>query len=498
MRRSKRRKISKSGRLEAERLEFFAATHLHHVGNDEWHGTPFFLEDFQRDNIWFPILGTGRMMGGVFRRRYRTALIGMPRDFGKTELACALLLTEANMHPVYNGQYGIVAYSKEQAEKIIRTMKAMISLDADLKGIWELNKTEVVNSETGAVIKVFPYSEGALQSWHFNMLIADELHVWRDDSVWNAIISGMGSIPNSLVVAITTASAGREGFLWDWLNGSEDVVSVFEDDEAYCWWYGADDGDDPEDRAVLRKMALPSWISVEDLERQRKRLSRRNFERYILNRFPALKSAHSCFSHIQLASCCRGDNDFRYNEPFALGIDGATGGDSFAIVGFQRGTDPETGRPVARTREWVFDEPDPETGYYPVGEIGELIADINARYYPALIGIDPNRMIVLSNHLKDVFGVEMTSFAQNNATMCQATALVVNLVKARIIRLAGCDKLRQHLANTVEDDKGSYGIRFGKNERKECIDAAIALAIAVLGYDKLVEAGFGVWSDMNG
>lgn len=491
MRRSKRVRISKSGREEAAALEYFAATHLHHVGNDEWYGTPFYLEGFQRDHIWYPILGTGRKVGGVFRRRYRSALIGLPRDYGKTELACALLLTEANMHPVPNGQYGIVAYSKEQAAKILRTMKAMIAADPDLAAMWEPNKLEVVNEETGAVIKVFPYSEGALQSWHFNMLVADELHVWRDDTVWNAIVSGMGSIPNSLVIAITTASGARSGFLWDWLAGTDDLLSVFDDDEAYCFWLGADDADDADDPKTLEKLALPSWITVEDMQRQRKRLSRRNFERYILNRFPLSTSSYACFTAIQLASCCQGENDFDFDQPFTLGIDGATSGDSFAIVAYQnRGG-------VGYTREWVFDEPDADTGYYPLGQIMELVANICAENGPAVVGIDPNRMIIMSNQLSDVYGIETTSFPQNNPTMCQATSLVTNLVKSRKLRLRGCDKLRAHLANAVEDDKGSYGIRFGKNEQRDVIDAAIALGIAVLGYDKLV-GDAGGWSTFNG
>lgn len=491
MRRSKRVRISKAGAEEASRMEYFAATHLHHVGNkSEWYGSPFFLEEFQRVNIWRPIFGTGRKVGGAFKRRYRSALIGMPRDFGKTELACAMLLTEANMHPVYNGQYGIVAYSKEQAAKILGTLKSMVALDVDLRGIWEPNKLEVVNTETGAVIKVFPYSEGAVQSWHFNMLICDELHVWRDERVWNALVSGMASVANSLVVAITTASGDRSGFLWNWLNGSDDLVSVFDDPEAYCWWHGAQDGADVDDRAMWRKLALPSWVSVEDMELSRKRLSRLNFERYVLNRFPSRKMSRSCFSARQLGACCRDENDFDFEEPFTIGIDGSTAGDSFAIVAYQRRDG------VGLTREWVFDEPDEDTGHYNVSEIEQLVAEICTLYYPEVVGIDPNRMIIMSSHLSDVYGITTTSFAQNNATMCQAASLVINLVKSKQLRLKGCPKTREHLANTVEDDKGSYGVRFGKDRNRSRIDAAIALAIAVLAFDKLVGEA-GVWGTFN-
>lgn len=492
MRRSKRIRISAAGAEEAATLEFFAASRLHHVGNKpEWYGAPFYLEDWQRANIWRPVFGTGRKVGGTFRRRYRSALIGLPRDYGKTELACAMLLSEANMHPVNNGQYGIVAYSKDQAFKILATLKSMLALDPDLHAIWVPNKAEVVNKETDAVIKVFPYSEGAVQSWHFNMLICDELHVWRDERVWNALVSGMGAVQNSLVVAITTASGDRSGFLWDWLNGTDDLVSVFDDDEAYCWWLGAPDGAAVDDRKVWRQIAVPSWVSEEDIARNRKRLTRLNFERYALNRFPSRKNTYSCFSARQLNACCKGDNDFDYDRPFTLGIDGATAGDSFAVIAYQKADDG-----CGRTREWVFDEPDEDTGHYNVSQIEQLVADIYARYYPAVIGIDPNRMIVLSSHLTDVYGIETTSFAQNNATMCQASELVINLVKSRRLRLDGCPKLKEHLAATVEDDKGSYGVRFGKDAKHSKIDAAIALAIAVLGYDKLVD-GQGEWSSFN-
>ena len=70
---------------------------------------------------------------------------------------------------------------------------------------------------------------------------------------------------------------------------------------------------------------------------------------------------------------------------------------------------------------------------------------------------------------------------------CQATSIVYHLVKSKELRLKGCPKLKEHLANTIEADKGSYGVRFDKDSKKSKIDAAIALAIASLAYDKLVE-----------
>ena len=292
------------------------------------------------------------------------------------------------------------------------------------------------------------------------------------------------------MIAITTASGARKGFRWDWLNGSDELVSVWDDDEAYCWWHSLPDGASIDDRRAWRKLILPSWISIEDIERQYKRLTRSSFERYIMNRFPSKASSQHYFTAHQIVACSAGGNDFDFSEPWTMGIDGATSGDSFAIVGFQR----RDGR--AQTREWVFDEPDEETGHYPLNQIMELIAQLCGDYYPEVVGIDPARMIVMSNQLADVYGIETTTFAQNNPTMCQASSIVDNLVKTGALCLDGCPKLQEHLANAVRDDKGAYGERFGKDAARSKIDAAIALAIAALAYDKLVD-GEDRYMDFN-
>ena len=71
--------------------------------------------------------------------------------------------------------------------------------------------------------------------------------------------------------------------------------------------------------------------------------------------------------------------------------------------------------------------------------------------------------------------------------MCQATSLVINSVKEGHLKLKGCPKLKNHLSNCVKEDKGAYGERFSKDNKKSKIDAAIALSIAMLAYDSQVK-----------
>ena len=166
MPRSKRVKPSKAGIMEARRLEYFAAAHIRHAGNKpEWYGKPFFLEDFQRTYIWTPIFGTGRMAKRIdgteyFRRRYRSALVCMPRDFGKTELVCAMLLAEANMHPVHEGQYGIIAYDEDQGVRQLAevTLDEKNWYDWNSRGLWSGDYFYVTSSCGVAVLDLADYS----------------------------------------------------------------------------------------------------------------------------------------------------------------------------------------------------------------------------------------------------------------------------------------------------------------------------------------------------
>ena len=501
MRRSRLVRLSAAGADEASNLEWFCATHIRHAGNKpEWFGRPFHLEEWQRKYIWNPIFGTGtvEVKDGepTFRRRYRSALVCMPRDFGKTELVCAMMLSEANMHVVHEGQYGIVAYDEDQARKIMKTMGAMIRQDYDLKALWFVGKTEIENRDTGAVIKVFPYSPGAVQSWHFNFLIADELHVWQGDDVWGAIVSGMGQVENSLLMAITTAGDERKGLLWDLLNGSEDVTCVFDDPTAYCWWWGAEECADIDDERVWAKLALPSWISVDNIRQLRRKLKRRDFERYVLNRFPVMKRAGRAMRPADVRACARRADGFDLSRRFTLAVDGAVRGDSFALVAHQK--DDEG---VDQFHEWVFDTPPEDTGVYNVAAIGQLVAGLHQRY-GCPVGIDPARLMLWATSLQDDYGVEIYEISQNNKTMCAATQLLVHSVSTRRASFGGCPKLAEHCENAVAVSKEPWGERLGSERHGQGsprIDAAVAGAMAMWMTSVMPEApsfeeSGGVWS----
>lgn len=469
------------GLVMARDYERCCATICHHVSNDRYYGQPFLLEDFQRENIWKPLFACGEIADGRFKRKHRRAIFGLPSGYGKTELAAAIILTVATMEVVHNGQYGVVAYSKDQVRNIFEKIAAMIKLSDILSGQWSIGKNIITHKETGAKILVLPNKADALESWHFNVLVFDELHTYRDAGVWAAGLKGQKVLPNALAIGITTAGDERSGFLWDTLKAAP------EDKGMYVYWLGLDDGDDIDDRVAWDKVLVASWVTWEDIQDQRQMASsKRAFERYTANRFPSSKDTYSCFTVHQMDACCEGENELDFSLPYTIGIDGATSGDSFAIVAYQQRDG------IGYTREWVFDEPDEEMGHYDLSGILQLVAGICNAHYPEVVGIDPNRLIVFASQLEDVYGIRPVAFAQNNATMCQATSLVIQKVRDASLRIDGCDKLRRHLLNCIEEVREPYGTRFGKDSRRSKIDAAIALAIAVLAWEKLVAVQDGL------
>ena len=141
----------------------------------------------------------------------------------------------------------------------------MIRLDDELRAMWKPLTDCIINTETGAKIMVMPYSENALQSWHLNVAILDEVHTYKDDELYNAVISGQRDIFNALCIVITTAAGARKGFLW------EQLPKWREEKETHLAWWGAKDTDE---EIASKENALKA--AQEKLEEATKELEKYN------------------------------------------------------------------------------------------------------------------------------------------------------------------------------------------------------------------------------
>lgn len=470
-------KPTKAGLLEARTADIFAENFLCMTAK-EFYGSPFMLEDWQYKNMWLPVFGC---MGRDNKRKFRRFLFLLPRDHGKSEIACRMITTHANLYPEYQAEYGIFASSKEQAKIIYGKIGIMIRQNPQLAALWDVQKKEIVHKETGARIRVFPCNDSEAQGIHFKMAIIDEMHVIKSGGMYDSITSGMTHVKDSVLIVISTAGEKRDGYFYN-----EFIPQFKKDKRAYIYWVGTEENDDPTDRTCWKKAMPASWIDYSELEDAFESSSLASFTRYYLNQFPAAdESQEYVFTDDQLKNVVRARKEWDWSGRLVLGIDGAQNGDNFALVYARRDDDGKLGLfPI------IFDKAMTEHGHYDLTFIEELIADNYANHSVELTAMDPARLLLLSQHMEQKYSIEFEEFAQNNKMMCAACGYLYREVVSGRIRVYGpqTDLFIEHLKHTTRETREPYGFRFSKCDKSEKIDAAIAASIAAIKLDTLPDA----------
>ena len=482
-------RVSAEGRRQIERTRLFAETFLTYAGESELCGDPYEVSDWLARNIWNPLFGTGAMdkRTGRWRRRYRRALIGVHRGFGKSQLAAVIVLTVAVMEPLPNGMYGIVADSKENTKMVKDYIKTIIRQDRALSDQWHVYKDSIRNDLTGQEIDVYPYKEAALQGKHFHVLVGDEIHVWRDEYVWNAAVSGQAKIPNALTIGITTAGRSRDGFLFGLYQ------KLKRDPYAFVCWLGITDQDDPEDRACWRKVTAAGRVTMEELEEQHEALPPKEFERYYLNRTPMDEREEPFMRRADVEACQAVGASIDWASWFTFAIDGAVRGDTLAVVAAQR-----QGERWALA-EWCWERPDGPMGTYDLMEVADVIRELSARPGSPMGGCDPARLQFLVNWLDRECGISVSDVPQQPSLMCPASERLARGGATHQAALAACPTLAAHCVNAVSSESKAYGRRLASERGRHGhgtrrIDAAVAAAMAMWMYDNNEDETPSVWS----
>jgi phage terminase large subunit-like protein len=481
-------RYTKAGMREAKARAIFCEAFLTHAGNDEYTGTPIVIDKWKSTNIWKPLFATGNMdkQTGRFRRRYRRALIGVHRTYGKSELAASIVLSEATMNPVPNGEYGVVADSKTNTKKVRDYIAIMIRNSRDLSRVWKVNRDSIINVATGQQIWVYPYKEAALQGKHFNVLVCDELHVWRDDAIWKAGVSGQGKIWNALTIGITTAGSSRDGFLFKLYQ------QLKTDPNAFICWLGINDSQDVDDRKAWRQIVEAGRVTMPELEEQRRALGRKDFERYWLNRTPMDEQAEPFMHREDVEACQRKALSIDRSRWFTFALDGAVRGDTLALVAAQRQGDDWA------LEEWCWEKPDP-MGTYDLMEVADVIRELSSSAGNPFGGCDPARMQFLANWLDRECGIDISNIPQTPAIMCPASELLARSVETHTAAMADTPVLAQHCINAVSAESKAYGRRLASEKGRhgqgsKRIDAAVAAAMAMWAYDNNESDAPSVWT----
>ncbi len=225
-----------------------------------WAGKPIKLEPFQ-------VFALANIFGwrekATSLRRYRQALILLPRKNGKSLIAAgiALYMVFADREPGAEGYSG--ATSLEQANEVFEPARRMVEMTPGLAEALDISvaKSAIYSTTTGSKFSrvIANTKDGA--SPHF--ACCDELHQARDDTQINAFRTGMGARSQPLLLIITTAGNNIAGVCHSEQMEAEAVLSgLKKNDRLFALIYTIDPEDDWRTESSWRK-ANPNWgVSV--------------------------------------------------------------------------------------------------------------------------------------------------------------------------------------------------------------------------------------------
>lgn len=227
------------------------------------------LEPWQ---VWIVATLFGWISKKTGRRRYRRALILVPRKNGKSALAAAIGLYMLAGDGEHGAEVFAGATSEKQAFEVFRPARAMALKTPRMCRRFglDIGAKSLISVENGSRFEplIGKPGDGASPSCS----IVDEYHEHPDDSLVETMRTGMGARDEPLLLMISTAGDNIGGPCYQAMLDARRMLEGNESDETlFAALYGLDDDDDWTDKNALIK-ANPNYgvsVSAEFLEQER-------------------------------------------------------------------------------------------------------------------------------------------------------------------------------------------------------------------------------------
>ena len=453
---------SREGLRRANRIREFLRRHIVHT-EGVVAGKPFILEKWQWLNQILPLYGTLDRKG---HRKYKRALWGVPRWHDKSTTASALSLAHLAVEPIMNAEEFAVATTIPQAGKIFGIARQQSLADPLLSRLFSVKANLIKVRDTGATFRVLPHNADTAQGFHPPFVALDEMHVYKNERLINAMISGSIGFDQPIVLGITTA-AERRGVILDEIR-----KRWAKDPNAYVYWSGAEDGDDPHDPETWMRANPASWITYEKLLACYQTMPLSEFMRYHLNLAPKA-SAERVYPADRWWAC-----DARPiidpDRPCVIAVDASLRRDHTAVVLDQVDRDG-----WHNWLSWTFTPEEDQSIMSAVDHdvVGDLLRELAASFNVRRIPCDRAYFVRTMRDLLDE-GLPVEEFGQSNQNMGRACQTLFDVLAEGRARHGGDPELTEHVLNASYKSAGQYGFRITKPSEFERIDACVALAMA--------------------
>lgn len=440
------------------------------LGEGDYFGQPFRLRPWQK-----AIIRELYRMGPDGKRKYRRALIGLPKGNGKTPLAAAIGAYELAGGTHVSPVVPVSAASFEQADLVFGDMKTIFRESPTLAPFADVYDTEIqLKGQQGRAFRVAA-ARGSNDGGRPTCYIADELHEFNDPAKEGAhlvLANGTAKRANSLQLNITTAGADLDSLLGRLyqkgrrIQGGEEVDDTF----LFVWFEGpaeVDISDPVALRAALRSCnpAADDFLDVEEVAGRFSVIPEFEARRYYLNQW-----TRAAESWLPAGSwyACEGDARIPRGAPVFVGVDMAIFHDSTAVcLAWPR----DDGRVVVSAR--VFEPADGRIDHYAVKQ---HLRDLARLYDVQLIVSDPRYFELIGTELIDE-GLPVRDYPQSPERMYPACSNAYELIAGRRLLHGGEPTLTDHVLSAAQR-KSETGWTLSKGRSKRKIDACIAMVMA--------------------
>lgn len=283
------------------------------------------------------IFGWVRKSDGL--RRYRKALLWVPRKNGKSALAAAIgqYMFAADNEPgaeVYTG-----ATTEKQAKEVFIPAKIMASKTPAFRQAFgvEVNASNMHIPENGSKFEPIVGDPGDGSSPH--CAIVDEYHEHKDDRLVDTMVTGMGAREQPLLLMITTAGDNMSGPCYQMQQDAQRILEGnMKDDSIFSLIYGVDAGDDWRELSTLKKANPNYGVSIFDdflkMQLQQAKNSARKQSAFKTKHLNIWVGSREAFYNVEKwRSCIDNDlsmNDFKGHRAY-IGLDLASRKDIAAL-----------------------------------------------------------------------------------------------------------------------------------------------------------------------
>lgn len=190
-------------------LDFFPACLTHTKG----HAGTFRLEPWQKD-IFATLYGWRRADG---TRRYREALIAVPRKNGKTMTCAGLSLYALSCDGERGPEVYCAASSRDQATLLFDPAAQMVRSQPRMKEALVIHDSvkRIIDHRNGGFMRAIPAEAAQSHGFNASAVIFDELHTQPNRELYDVLKTSQGARRQPMFVSITTAGYDRHSICWE-------------------------------------------------------------------------------------------------------------------------------------------------------------------------------------------------------------------------------------------------------------------------------------------